>query len=50
MTDEELLLYLESKVEKKVSDPIRWWKEKQKTYPRLSRMALDFLSIPGELF
>ncbi|KAJ3571478.1 hypothetical protein NP233_g3729 [Leucocoprinus birnbaumii] len=28
-------------------DPIRWWYENQHTYPKLSRMARDFLSIPA---
>jgi hypothetical protein len=29
-----------------VTDPLRYWWEKRKDYPRLSRMALDVLSIP----
>ncbi|SJL07249.1 uncharacterized protein ARMOST_10592 [Armillaria ostoyae] len=28
-------------------NPLMWWKEKQSMYPCLSRMALDYLSIPG---
>jgi hypothetical protein len=28
-----------------VRDPIRYWITKQSRYPRLSRMALDFLTI-----
>lgn len=31
-----------------VSDPIQWWQDRRKAYPRLSRMALDYLTIPGE--
>jgi len=31
-----------------VIDVIKWWLEKHSTYPRLSRMALDYLTIPGE--
>lgn len=30
-----------------VDNPIAWWYERQEMYPRLSRMALDYLSIPG---
>jgi hAT family C-terminal dimerisation region len=43
---DELTLYLTSEIVN-VGDPIPWWREKQKTYPHLSRMALDYLSIPG---
>ena len=37
-------LYLSTKPDKHkyVADPIRRWKEKQKVYPRLSQMAIDF--------
>jgi hypothetical protein len=28
-------------------DPLVWWTERKDIYPRLSRMALDYLSIPG---
>lgn len=31
-----------------VSDALLWWFEHKHVYPRLSRMALDYLSIPGE--
>ena len=30
-----------------VRDPIAWWKDHQQQFPRLSRMALEFLSIPA---
>ena len=30
-----------------VADPVQWWYEKCKTYPRLHQMALDYLTIPG---
>lgn len=30
-----------------VSNPLKWWVDKQCVYPRLSRMALDYLSVPG---
>lgn len=29
-----------------VDDPVRWWKEKASDFPRLSKMALEILSIP----
>ena len=32
---------------KATCDPLLWWVEKQKTYPRLSRMARDYLSVPA---
>ena len=35
---------------KKVSNPIKWWFDKCHVYPRLSHMALDYLSNPGMLF
>jgi hypothetical protein len=28
-------------------NPLAWWRERRKMYPTLSRMALDYLSIPG---
>jgi hAT family C-terminal dimerisation region len=46
--DQELELYLGTKPDKNVADPIHWWVEKQQSYPCLSRMAIDFLTIPGE--
>jgi hAT family C-terminal dimerisation region len=30
-----------------VTEPLLWWMERAAMYPRLSRMALDYLSIPG---
>jgi hypothetical protein len=44
---DELMAYLEEDREQ-VADVIEWWKGKQKVYPRLARMALDYLNIPGE--
>jgi predicted oxidoreductase len=32
-----------------VVDVLMWWTERKSMYPHLSRMALDYLSIPGEL-
>ena len=40
--------YLKSAHVKNVKDPLKWWFENHGTYPRLSRMARDFLTIPGE--
>ncbi len=28
-------------------DPIQWWWDHRREYPRLSRMALNYLTIPG---
>ncbi|TFY73500.1 hypothetical protein EWM64_g10512, partial [Hericium alpestre] len=44
----ELEEYLHSPVEK-VKDPVQWWFSKRHVYPKLSRMALDYLSIPAAL-
>jgi len=43
---DELTLYLNTEPEN-VKDAVQWWYEKRKTYPRLHRMALDYLTIPG---
>ena len=42
----ELDEYLSQGIEK-VHDPIAWWWDHHKVYPKLSKMALDYLSIPG---
>ena len=42
----ELDDYLSQGIEK-VSNPVTWWWDHQKVYPKLLVMALDFLSIPG---
>ena len=45
---DELSRYLaEDVVPMKPSDTLSWWASKKNVYPRLSRMALDYLSIPG---
>ena len=31
-----------------VVDALAWWHENRYAYPRLHRMAIDYLSIPGE--
>ena len=43
---DELDEYLSQAIEK-VRDPIAWWWNHRKVYPRLLTMALDYLSIPG---
>jgi len=45
-TLDELKLYLSTPPEV-VLHPLRWWYEKRLVYPRLYRMALDYLSIPA---
>jgi hypothetical protein len=44
---DELQLFLSRKPEH-VTDAVQWWYENRKTYPRLYRMALDYLTIPGK--
>jgi hypothetical protein len=44
---DEITLYLSTGPEP-VKDVLAWWYEKRTVYPTLSRMALDYLSIPGE--
>ena len=43
---DELARYLSTDPEQ-VLDVLLWWTERKATYPNLSRMALDYLSIPG---
>lgn len=43
---DELARYLSTDPEQ-VLDVLLWWTEHKATYPNLSRMALDYLSIPG---
>ena len=43
----ELDDYLHLPVEN-ITDPLKWWFDNRRTYPNLSQMALDYLSIPGE--
>jgi hypothetical protein len=44
---DELDRYLVMDVEN-VQDGLNWWYEKRCTFPRLSHMAQDYLSIPGK--
>lgn len=43
----ELERYLSADIED-VRDAVAWWHAHQAVYPRLSRMALDYLTIPGK--
>ena len=43
---DELDMYLKADPDKTVTDPIGWWHKHRDVYPRLSRMAMDYLSIP----
>jgi hypothetical protein len=45
----ELAEYLSTGPEN-VKDPLLWWVEMRAVYPRLSRMARNYLSIPGTFF
>ena len=44
---DEVTCYLQTAPEQ-VDDALTWWHERQHVYPGLSRMARDYLSIPGE--
>ena len=44
---DELQHYLAADVED-VKDRLKWWHERRRIFPELSRMARDYLSIPGE--
>jgi hypothetical protein len=46
---DELARYLSTDPEL-VKDVLLWWHEHKATYPRLSQMALDYLTIPGESY
>ena len=46
---DELDRYLSTDPEH-TNDVLLWWAEQKAIYPCLSRMALDYLSIPGMLF
>jgi len=48
-TDDKLQLYLAADVED-MKDRLIWWYERRAMFPQLSRMARNYLSIPGESF
>ncbi|KIL56934.1 hypothetical protein M378DRAFT_45134, partial [Amanita muscaria Koide BX008] len=43
---DELAVYLATGIEE-INDPIAWWHQRRSAFPRLSRMALDYLTIPA---
>ncbi|KIL55872.1 hypothetical protein M378DRAFT_53342, partial [Amanita muscaria Koide BX008] len=43
---DELVAYLEQDRER-VTDILGWWMKKQETFPRLSRMAMDYHCVPA---
>jgi hypothetical protein len=45
----ELDAYLTANIEN-VTDAITWWHGHRKTYPWLSQMVLNYLTIPGKFF
>ena len=45
--NDELDRYLAADVEN-IKDGLVWWNERSKTFPCLSRMACDYLLIPGK--
>ena len=49
MAQDEVTRFLETAPEK-VDDPISWWYERRHVFLGLSRMARDYLSIPGKSF
>jgi hAT family C-terminal dimerisation region len=46
-SESENKLYLREKCAPPKTDPITWWKENTFRFPSLSRMARDYLSVPG---
>jgi hypothetical protein len=47
---DELQEYLAQPLERTRVNPLRWWWDKRQTWPNLSRMALDYLCIPGMFY
>jgi hAT family C-terminal dimerisation region len=45
---DELARYLSTDPEH-TEDVLLWWAKRKSTFPHLSRMALDYISIPGKL-
>lgn len=46
---DEVKQYLEEPIyeDEAVEDPFEWWRQREKDFPRLARMAYDLLSIPS---
>jgi hypothetical protein len=47
---DELTSYMSTPIEKAEGGPIKWWADRDKVCPKLSWVARDFLSAPGEFF
>ena len=45
--DEELEQYLVEKTVKRKSNPLSWWRENDKRFPQLSKVARCLLNIPA---
>ncbi len=45
---DELERYLSTEPDRNARNPLVWWHENAHVYPRLLRMARDFLTIPGK--
>ncbi|CAB4383547.1 unnamed protein product [Rhizophagus irregularis] len=45
--DDELKSYFREPTISKSTDVLAWWKVQEANYPNLSKMALDYLAIPG---
>ena len=48
--EDELARYLSTLQDLNVKDGLRWWYDRKHLYPCLHRMAMDYLSIPGNFF
>ena len=46
-TDDEFDRFLSTGPED-VKDALAWWNQNRAVYPRLARMAFDYLTIPGK--
>lgn len=46
----ELTAYLNAPPDQSIrsEDALIWWHQASKRYPNLSRMAMDYLSVPGK--
>ena len=49
LCNNELETYLNTPTED-TDNVLKWWQRQEATYPHLSRMALDYLTIPGAYF
>ena len=46
-TTEELEQYLIEKIVKRKTNPLTWWRENEKIFPQLSKIARSLLNIPA---